>query len=175
MKAVTNAGPLIALGKLGLVQLLSQLYNPILVPAPVFLEVVTRGLELGQADAYAVQMAVARRELVVVDVEIAEGSNAGIEPSLHLGERAAIQLARQAAADWVLLDDQLAREQAQELGLHVKGTLGVIVASYRRQLLTAEEVDLIFQAILDRDDIWISDALVRRVQAAWRQEAGNPE
>jgi predicted nucleic acid-binding protein len=33
MKAVTNAGPLIALGKLGLVRLLSQLYDPILVPA----------------------------------------------------------------------------------------------------------------------------------------------
>jgi len=74
MKAVTNAGPLIALGKLGLVQLLSQMYDPILVPAPVYQEVVTRGLELGQPDAYAVQMAVARHELVVVGIEIAEAS-----------------------------------------------------------------------------------------------------
>lgn len=120
MKAVTNAGPLIALGK-------------------------------------------------------AESSTAGIEPPLHLGERAAIQLAKQEEADCVLLDDQLAREQAQELGLHVKGTLGVIVEAFRQRLLTAQEVDLVFQAILDRDDIWISDALVRRVWDAWRQEAANPE
>jgi predicted nucleic acid-binding protein len=175
MKAVTNAGPLIALGKLGLVRLLSQLYDPILVPAPVYLEVVSRGLELGQPDAYAVQMAVARRELVVVGVEVAEGSEAGIEPFLHLGERAAIQLARQEVADWVLLDDQLAREQAQELDLRVKGTLGVIVEAYRRQLLAAEEVELVFQAILDRDDIWISNALVRRVWDAWRQETARRE
>ena len=112
MRAVTNAGPLIALGKLGLVHLLSQLYDPILVPTPVYQEVVMRGLELGQADAYAAQMAVARRELIVVSVEIAESSTAGIEPPLHLGERAAIQLAKQEEADWVLLDDQLAREQA---------------------------------------------------------------
>lgn len=175
MKAVTNAGPLIALGKLGLVHLLSQLYDPILVPTPAYQEVVTRGLELGQPDAYAVQMAVARRELIVVSVEIAESSTAGIEPPLHLGERAAIQLAKQEEADWVLLDDQLAREQAQELGLHVKGTLGVIVEAFRQRLLTAQEVDLVFQAILDRDDIWISDALVRRVWDAWRQEAANPE
>ena len=173
MKAVTNAGPLIALGKLGLVQLLGQLYDPILVPAPVCQEVVTRGLELGQPDAYSVQMAAARHELVVVGVEIAEVSMAGLEPSLHAGERAAIQLARQEAADWVLLDDQLAREQAQELGLRVKGTLGVIVEAFRRQLLVAEEVELVFQAILDRDDIWISDALVRRVCDAWRREAAN--
>jgi predicted nucleic acid-binding protein len=174
MKAVTNAGPLIALGKLGLVQLLSQLYEPILVPDPVHLEVVPRGLELGQPDAYAVQMAVARRELVVVSVEIAEASTAGIEPSLHLGERAAIQLARQEAADLVLLDDQLAREQAQALGLCVKGTLGIIVEAFRQRLLTAEEVELIFQAILDRDDIWISDSLVHRVRDAWRREVAKP-
>ena len=175
MKAVTHAGPLIALGKLGLVQLLSQMYDPILVPAPVYQEVVTRGLELGQPDAYAVQMAVARHELVVVDVELAEASTAGTEPSLHVGERAPILLARQEAADWVLLDDQLARERAQELVLRVKGTLGVIVEAFRRQLLAAEEVELVFQAILDRDDISISDALVHRVWDAWRQEAVNSE
>ena len=58
MKAVTNAGPLIALGKLGLVDLLNRLYDAVLVPTAVYQEVVTRGLELGQPDAYAVQMAV---------------------------------------------------------------------------------------------------------------------
>lgn len=175
MKAVTNAGPLIALGKLGLVQLLSQLYDSVLVPAQVYREVVTRGLELGQPDAYAVQLAVARRKLAVVSVEMAAVSTAGIEPPLHLGERAAIQLAKQEEADWVLLDDQLAREQAQAVGLCVKGTLGVVLTAFRQQLLTTEEVELIFQAILDRDDIWISDALVHRVWDAWRREAANPE
>lgn len=170
MKAVTNAGPLIALGKLGLVQLLSQLYDSVLVPTVVYQEVVTRGLELGQPDAYAVQLAVARRKLAVVGVEMAEVPTAGIEPPLHLGERAAIQLAKQEEADWVLLDDQLAREQAQKLGMRVKGTLGVIVEAYRRQLLATEEVELVFQTILDRDDIWISDALVHRVWDAWRRE-----
>lgn len=175
MKVVTNAGPLIALGKLGLVHLLSQLYDPVLLPTQVYQEVVTHGLELGQPDAYMVQMAVARRELVVADVEMAEALTAGIEPSLHLGERAAIQLAKQEAADWILLDDQLAREQAQEFGLRVKGTLGVIVAAFHQQLLTVDEVELIFRAILDRDDLWISDALVRRVWDAWRREAAHPE
>ena len=52
MRAVTNAGAFIALGKPGFVHLLSQLYDPILVPTQVYQEVVTRGLELGQPDAY---------------------------------------------------------------------------------------------------------------------------
>ena len=66
----------------------------------------------------------------------------------------------------MLLDDLLAREEAQRLGLKVKGTLGVIAQAYRNGLMTLAEVELTFQAILDREDIWISDALVRRV---WNQ------
>jgi len=66
----------------------------------------------------------------------------------------------------VLLDDLLAREEAQRLGLKIKGTLGVIAQAYRNGLMTLAEVELTFQAILDREDIWISDALVRRV---WNQ------
>ena len=165
MKAVTNAGPLIALAKLGVVSLLARLYDPVLVPTAVFDEVVTRGLELGEADAYAVQLAVARRELQVITEDAAEAEPAEENASLHSGELAVIRLARQAQADWLLLDDQLAREHAQQLGLRVKGTLGVLVDAYRRQFLSRAEVEIVFQAILDRDDVWISDALVRRV---WR-------
>jgi predicted nucleic acid-binding protein len=170
MKAVSNAGPLIALGKMGQVSLVSRLYDTVLVPTAVYQEVVTRGLELGQPDAFAIQMAVARRDLAIVGVKLAETSMNGVEPSLHLGERAAIQLALQESANWTLLDDQLAREQAQKLGLRVKGTLGVIVEAFRRGLLTTAEVQLIFQEILDRGDIWIGEALVRRVWDAWRQD-----
>ena len=108
MKAVTNAGPLIALGKLGLVHFLSRLYSPLLIPSPVYDEVVTRGIDLGQADAYAVQMAIARRELMVVPAKVSTRISAGSETPLHAGEHAAIRLAQEEAADWVLLDDQLA-------------------------------------------------------------------
>lgn len=170
MNAVTNAGPLIALGKLDLIYLLNRLYNPLFVPDAVYEEVVTRGLELGQPDANAVQMAVARRELVVIAVEATQ--DVAMAASLHRGERAVIALARQRRVDWVLLDDQLAREQARQLGLHVKGTLGVIVESHRRSLLNTAEAELAFDTIIQRDDIWINESLVRRVREKWRQEIG---
>jgi predicted nucleic acid-binding protein len=70
------------------------------------------------------------------------------------------------AADLVLLDDLLAREEAQRLGLEVKGTLGIIVHAYHRGLMTSQEIEIIFQAILEREDIWISESLVRRVRDA---------
>jgi hypothetical protein len=69
MKVVVNAGPLIALGKLGVVALLPRVYGSVLVPSPVHNEVVLRGMESGQPDAYEVQMSVARGELTVVVVD----------------------------------------------------------------------------------------------------------
>jgi predicted nucleic acid-binding protein len=163
VKAVSNAGPLMALGKLGLMSLLHALYDPVLIPAAVYEEVVTRGLAQGQPDAYAVQLAIARNEIAVIDVPPESLSEVIQAWPLDLGEKHAIQLAVTEAADWVLLDDRLARECAQQLGLNVKGTLGLIVAAYHRQLLSLREVEVIFQSILDRDDIWLNDDLVKQV------------
>src|SRR5512136_2252680 len=117
MKVVTNAGPLMALGKLGLVHLLHQLYDPVLVPSAVHDEVVVRGLELGQPDAYAVQSAVIRQEIVVVDMGAVSLSEAVQLLPIGKGEKQSIQLGLQESPDWILLDDLLAREEAQRLGL----------------------------------------------------------
>jgi predicted nucleic acid-binding protein len=130
MIAVANAGPLITLGKLGLLQRLHQLYDTVLVPTAVHAEAVTRGAEQAQPDAHVIQLAIARGELVVVDVSEADLPGDDWATALHAGERSAIQLARQETADWLLLNDRLAREHAQRLGLKVKGTLGIIVEVY---------------------------------------------
>lgn len=51
MSTIVNAGPLIALGKLGLVYLLPHLYRPVHLPPAVYTEVVRGGLDAGAADA----------------------------------------------------------------------------------------------------------------------------
>ena len=66
-------------------------------------------------------------------------------------------------ANLVLLDDMLARSEAQFLGFSVKGTLGIIVKAYNKQLLTLDEVEIIFNSIIERNDIWIAEELCRRV------------
>lgn len=166
MKAVVNAGPLMALGKLGLLQLLPSLYQTVLIPSDVYEEVVVRGLEQDQPDAYAVQLALARGQVEMRPMgKIPLMESIRVLP-LHPGEKSVIQLAITETADWALLDDWLARESARQFNLRVKGTLGIIAAAYQQALLTKREIEIIFQSLEDRDDIWISDELVRRV---WKE------
>jgi predicted nucleic acid-binding protein len=75
-------------------------------------------------------------------------SGAVDDQPLGVGEKSAIQLALDVQADIVLLDDRLAREYAADLGLTVKGTLGVLVDAYRREHLSLEEVRLTIGTII---------------------------
>ncbi|MGH2615225.1 MAG: DUF3368 domain-containing protein [Thermomicrobiales bacterium] len=52
------------------------------------------------------------------------------------GERAAIALATQLSADFIVLDDLSARMAATELGLTVIGSLGLLVRAKERGLIS---------------------------------------
>ncbi len=166
MRAVTNAGPLIALGKLGFVFLLSKLYDQVLVPSAVYNEVVVRGMESGSPDAYIVERSVTRGELILQDVSQATFPEKLQASPLGDGEKQTIYLALVEAVEWVLIDDLLARKTAQEFGLKVKGTLGILVEAYRQQVITLEELEYTFRTIVEREDIWIAEPLVRRIWKA---------
>jgi predicted nucleic acid-binding protein len=163
MKVVSNAGPLIALSKLSILPVLKQLYGVVQIPSAVYDEVVIRGLETSQPDAQAVQLAIARNELIVSTLADTDLSESYWTLPLGKGEKQAIYLSLKEKADWVLLDDLLAREEAQRLNLKTKGTLGIIVEAYHQNLLTLKEVEIVFQVIEQQDDIWISAALVKHV------------
>jgi uncharacterized protein len=169
MTVVTDAGPLIALGKLGVLPLLHDLYGVVLLPPAVHDEVVVQGLALGEPDAVSTQFEIARDRLRVTSIAGADLPDTVRSLPLDRGELEAIALALQESADRVLLDDLEAREYARRLGLSVAGTLGVLVEAHRRAIVTRVEIDVLMQAILNRDDIWISQVLVRRVWDDLRQ------
>jgi len=51
-----------------------------------------------------------------------------------------ILLGQDVAADWLLIDEKLARRVAGVMGFQVKGTLGVLVIAYRTGLISRAEV-----------------------------------
>lgn len=63
MIVVTNAGPLMALAKLGLLHLLGRLYGKVQMPMAVYDEVVLRGMEQGFSNSLQVKLAVQQKTL----------------------------------------------------------------------------------------------------------------
>ncbi len=165
MIVVSNSGPLMALAKLGLLDLLARLFGQVRIPSGVFAEVVVRGGEWGSPDAVVVQMAVQRAQLVVAEIRDADLPPGIASAPLDMGEKQVLHLALHDEADLVLLDDLKAREEAQARGMAVRGTLGVVVQAHRSGLLQLGEVEAIVEAMIARDDIWIAEGLCRQVLA----------
>lgn len=169
---VSNSGPLIALGKLGLLELLRELYGVVYVPKSVAKEVVDRGLENGCSDAWATREAIHQAYVCVVDLDYPMPEDILSLP-LDLGEKECLCVAIRDKAELLLLDDAKARQEARSRGLVVKGTVGVIVQAFRARHLTFDQVEFYMSEIMARDDIWIADELCVRVLNALSHEA-NP-
>jgi len=163
VKVVVDSGPLMALGKIGQIHLLYPIYDVALVPSAVYKESVLDGLARGEPDAVAIEMEFLRQHFQVINLPESSLSPQIASLGLDRGEKHAIQLALNVSADWVLLDDMQARTEAKRLGVPVKGTLGVFVDAFRQNVLNMSEIDIIFAALLKREDIWIAKSLIRHV------------
>jgi predicted nucleic acid-binding protein len=170
VKVVSNAGPLIALGKLGQLSLLLTLYDEILMPRKVYHEVVINGLRLGADDAPAVDFLVRQGHIDVVEVVLPPTLPTWAQ-SLDAGEIEVIVLGQQQAADWVLVDNEHAREAARQVGLPLKGTVGLLLEAWRRGHLSLQAFELLIQEVKTRPDLWISAQLCDRALEQARQEA----
>ena len=122
---MSDAGPLMALGVLDRLDLLTRLFRRTLVPEAVLAECVARP---DLADARAIRAAVDRNAFEVLAVEPVAHAPLGS------GERSAIALAHEHGAV-LLVDDRAARRYAEAAGLRVVGTLGLLVQAKRRGCL----------------------------------------
>jgi len=114
---VSDAGPLIALGRLDLLHLLTQQFSEVQVPQQVIKECIQR---TASADTARIQAALASGWLTPCDAAPID------EESLGAGERAAIARALEIGAG-LLVDDMEARLYAAGRGIPTTGTLGVLV------------------------------------------------
>jgi len=134
MTAVSNAGPLIHLAKIGRLELLKAVFGEIVIPKTVKVEVVDRGKERGEADAFLIDSA----EWIRVVDDPSNADELAEKAGIHRGEACAILLAKSLAIP-VLLDDSHARKFAMGLGLEVAGSVGVIIKAVRMGLVSKED------------------------------------
>lgn len=124
---VADAGPLIGLARVGLLELLRRQFGMVAVPPQVFGEL---QIESDRPGARALREAFATGWGVVVGPNRSPGltsSTGGVDD----GEAAAILLAEQEGST-LLIDERRGRIAARRRGLRILGTGGVLLAARRR-------------------------------------------
>ena len=152
MIVVADSSPLIALCRIGRLELLRDLFGQLVIPDAVWQEVVaSHPGKAGAAEIVAatwiVQQAVKDKPLVNL-----------LRQDLGAGESEAIVLAREISADVLLMDERRGREAAKRLGIFCTGLVGVLLEARRRGVVS--DPASIAQDLRDNAGFWISDELM---------------
>ena len=127
MIVVSDSSPLITLARIGCFDLLPKLYVRIYISNEVYGEVVIDGAGLPGAAQ------VAQADWIEVrPVQNTSGLAAAIaKTGLGAGELGAVVLAKEIAANLVLIDEWRARRYAREEGLPIIGCVGILEELYK--------------------------------------------
>lgn len=129
LPVVADAGPLIGLARVGLLDLLRRLYGKVLIPVEVFEEL---QISEDRPGSRALRTALAEGWLEAVTVR-----SAPVKPLSLLGpgEASAILYAERHPCLFLLLDERRGRSVAKSRGSRVVGTGGVLLMAKREGLL----------------------------------------
>ncbi|WP_435099683.1 nucleic acid-binding protein [Halorubrum sp. N11] len=146
LAAVSDSGPLIHLGEIDSLELLSA-FDELLVPETVYAEIEAGGVPSGLVDI--------SYELVEVDGKPRETDE------LDAGESAAIAVATE--RDLTLLTDDLAaRKSASGAGVDVHESVGVIALAHARGYLNVDEAASSMRALQRETSLFVTDAVIER-------------
>ncbi len=138
MKIVINSTPLIFLGKVNKLNLLTDLFKEIIVPSEVQKETVVQGKEQGFEDAFRIERFLTKE--TVTEMETSKEPQALNKSPLGSGEKAVISTALEKDIKTVLIDDRKARNLAEALELNPRGTLWILAKSNSQNLITEEKL-----------------------------------
>jgi predicted nucleic acid-binding protein len=131
LKIVCDSTTLIGLAKIGNLELLEKIFGEIFVPNAVFVEVVDRGK--GRPGTKEVQDAKWIRKRTVKDNRTVEM----LVAEMGRGEAEVLVLGKELNADWLILDDERARNSAQSAGFHIIGLGGILLLAKQLRFIPA--------------------------------------
>lgn len=127
-KVIANSTPLIALCRIGGLDILRRLYGKIIIAEAVFREVSRKK----DSVCRQIQENMTWIKVCRIQNELARGI---FDETLHDGEVETMILALENPSALVLIDDYKARRKAKELGLRLTGTLGVLVKAKKTGMI----------------------------------------
>lgn len=136
MIVVSDTTPLISLIKTGHLDILQSYFGEIQIPEVVF-------AELTSNPRFAEEAEQIRHCSFIKVVTVADAKSVTLirrATGLDLGESEAIVLSDSLHADLLLMDEAKGREVAEQMGIKIMGTIGLLLASYQDGVLTADEI-----------------------------------
>ncbi|MCW1969894.1 MAG: DUF3368 domain-containing protein [Anaerolineae bacterium] len=153
VKAISNTSPLLYLYRIGAIHWLPYLFSEVLIPKAVQIE-----LQIGRDKGYDVPNISNYAWLTIINPKFMPYEWLALE--LGNGEVAAMSLAMEHSGCIVLLDDMLARRTANLAGLHVWGTLKVLLEVKSRGLIHSIKP---YVQELNKAGMWISGDVKLRI------------
>lgn len=148
---ISNSSPLIIISKAGQLGLLKTLYKRILIPKGVYVEVVERGKEKREQDAYLIDKAINEGWIKVENLtkkEIQSSVELHKKFGISNGEGEAIILAQRYKKCTLILDDKEAREVAKARNIMLSDTLIIPLETLASKKIDYENFKRIFEKIV---------------------------
>lgn len=143
--AVFNSSPLIFLDKLGYLNKSLRLFHMVIIPKKVVDEIYAKDDEVKQ---HIIGLRNQENTIFGLETNLVKLYEALTE-RLGKGEAEAISLAIEKNADLVILDDYAARRIAMELGLEVKGTLGIVKKLIEDKKVDIQDADKFYEKLVE--------------------------
>ena len=144
MTAVFNTSPLIFLARLGYLEKTLSLFQMVAIPKKVIKEISVKDDEANEKVLKIKNHSNVNFGLATKLVKLYKALN----ERLGQGESEAIAfLAVELNADVVILDDFAGRKAAMELGLKVKGTLGIIKKLLEENKIKIEDINKLYETL----------------------------
>lgn len=150
-RVVVNTTPLIALSHVGQLDILKKLYGKVTIPEAVYNELSVK------AESVCKKAVDSSLDWIRVDKIKNQMAKTMYKTQLHDGEVEVMILAKEVAADVVIIDDANAKKHAKYLGLPVTGTLGVLIKAKQKGYIN--ELRPILQRMVE-SGIYLSQSLI---------------
>jgi predicted nucleic acid-binding protein len=151
---VSDTSPIRALNHLGLLELLNDIYGVVLIPTEVANELLQPSRRFPSFDV---------RGFPFLNVR-SPGDAArviSLRTELGAGESAAIVLAIEMKAEYLLIDERQGRMKAHRMGLEVVGVLGVLKQAKHSALVS--QVGPLIERLQRELDFFVSKRLIEQV------------
>jgi predicted nucleic acid-binding protein len=136
MIVISDTTPLISLMKIGHLDLIHQLFGEIQVPEAVFKELTSNNRF--KNECRQIEECPYINKIKVIDtksVDLLRKSS-----GLDLGESEAIILSDYFNVNYLLMDETKGRRVAQQMGIPIMGTIGMLMIAYKEHLLSKQEI-----------------------------------